>query len=51
MRKGHIKKTDDGRYYMVRSYYEAHERRKKIVLPIVLGVIAIGAVLALLFAK
>ena len=51
IRKGQISKTGDGRYYMSRTYYEALERRKKIVIPIVLGALVIVGVLALLFAK
>ena len=46
VRWGRIVETADGRYYMNPAYYEAHMRRKKILVPIALAIV-IGAALYL----
>ena len=51
IRRGHITKTGDGRYYMNKAYYESWKRRTRFVLPIVISIIVIGVILTLIFTR
>ena len=51
VRRGVIMRTGDDRYYISRDYYESRMRMKKIVLPILIGVIIIGAILAVIYSR
>ena len=46
VKRGKIIETSDGRFYMDRAYFDAHMRRKKIMLPIALTIL-FGCVLFL----
>jgi hypothetical protein len=49
VQRGNIIETTDGRFYMNRTYYDAHIQRRKIVLS-VLGGVAIGVtILAIIY--
>jgi len=46
VQRGDIIETADGRYYMDKAYYDARMRKKRIAIPILLGV----AVCAIIWA-
>ena len=44
-----IIETTNGKFYMNRAYYDAHVRRKRIVMPILCGVILGVIILATIY--
>jgi len=50
IKRGAIIKTADGKFYMNRAYYDARMQQRKIVFPILGGILVVGIIVwAILF--